>query len=150
LLSYLYTYSSLCFCKTEQSRRCPLCSQRINEYLIHHIRSKFDYQKHYLTPLRTSPPPLQSRTRPHARREEGVRRDGEQRERPWGRRARRDAEDRDETNDLERAIARRRWVYDHGLYAKVSFCLPTFTIIILFFLVTSTHYLPGWNGGNII
>jgi hypothetical protein len=28
-------------------------------------------------------------------------------------------EERDEADELERAIARRRWVYDHGLYAKV-------------------------------
>jgi len=28
-------------------------------------------------------------------------------------------EERDEADELERAVARRRWVYDHGLYAKV-------------------------------
>jgi hypothetical protein len=39
----------------EQSRRCPLCSQTIGDYLIHHIRSTYDYQKHFLPPLRTSP-----------------------------------------------------------------------------------------------
>ena len=108
---------------TEQSRRCPLCSQRINEYLIHHIRSKFDYQKHYLAPLRTSPPPLQSLS---IRRRGGGRREGQRRERPWGRRGRRNAEDIDEADELERAIARRKWVYDHGLYAKVRLPRPVF------------------------
>jgi E3 ubiquitin-protein ligase Topors len=99
----------------EQSRRCPLCSQRITEYLIHHIRSKFDYQKHYLTSLRTSPPPAPLQSRAHR----NERRERQRRERPWGRRARRDMEERDEADELERAVARRRWVYDHGLYAKV-------------------------------
>ena len=111
----------------EQSRRCPLCSQRITDYLIHHIRSKFDYQKQYLAPLRTSPAPLQARARNNARREGGGgRRNGERRERVWGRSARRGA-DRDEADELGRAVARRRWVYDHGLYAKVRSTTATST-----------------------
>ncbi|KAK0435512.1 hypothetical protein EV421DRAFT_1835265 [Armillaria borealis] len=37
-----------------QSRKCPLCVQAIGEYLIHRIRSRYDYQKHYLAPLSTT------------------------------------------------------------------------------------------------
>lgn len=95
----------------EQSRRCPLCSQVIYDYLIHHIRSKYDYQKYYLTPLRTTPPPLQPSASSQQRRPR-------RREHRWGR-PRRDTEDREQADELERAIARRRWIYEHGLYAKV-------------------------------
>ncbi|OBZ72890.1 hypothetical protein A0H81_06736 [Grifola frondosa] len=96
---------------TDQSRRCPLCSQTIGEYLIHHIRSKYDYQKHYLAPLRTSSTP-QARldVRNNARRQVTRRRQHE-----WGRRRRMEQEEADE---LERAIEKRKWVYRHGLYAK--------------------------------
>ncbi|TCD65009.1 hypothetical protein EIP91_003330 [Steccherinum ochraceum] len=83
---------------TGQSRRCPLCSRDVGEYLIHHIRSKYDFQKHYLPPL-----PIR-RTR---------------REVQWGRNNRR-AQERQAAaiDDLDRAIDRRRWVYRHRLYAK--------------------------------
>ncbi|KAG1769051.1 hypothetical protein EV702DRAFT_1142713 [Suillus placidus] len=91
----------------EQSQKCPLCSQLIGEYVIHHIRSQFDYQKHYLPPQRSSSPQLlptgESRVRVARR---------ARRNRYWGRRDRHDAD------ELERAIARRRWVYQHHLYAK--------------------------------
>ena len=97
---------------TEQSRRCPLCSQAMSDYLIHRIRSKYDYQKHYLTPIRTSPSPL----RPNGT----VRRQTQRRERQWGRRQLQEMEEADE---LERAIAKRRWIYEHALYAKVSHLL---------------------------
>ncbi|KAG1828256.1 hypothetical protein EV424DRAFT_1526824 [Suillus variegatus] len=91
----------------EQSQKCPLCSQLIGEYIIHHIRSQFDYQKHYLPPPRSSSPQLlptgESRVRVARR---------ARRNRYWGRRDRHDAD------ELERAIARRRWVYQSHLYAK--------------------------------
>ncbi|KAH9847759.1 hypothetical protein C2E23DRAFT_871621 [Lenzites betulinus] len=96
---------------TEQSRRCPLCSQDIGKYLMHHIRSKYDYQKHYLAPLRTSPEPQAiAAARNNARQRAAHRREVE-----WGRRRRREMEELDE---LERAIEKRRWVYRHRLYAK--------------------------------
>ncbi|KAI0700230.1 hypothetical protein C8T65DRAFT_709705 [Cerioporus squamosus] len=84
---------------SEQSRRCPLCSQDVGKYLMHNIRSKYDYQKHYLPPLRTNA------RRRAARRREIV----------WGQRRQRELE---ETDELERAIEKRRWVYRHRLYAK--------------------------------
>lgn len=99
--------------RTEQSRRCPLCAQTIGAYLMHHIRSRYDYQKHHLTPLRSSPPPLQPlQSRP---RQAAARR--LVREREWGRRQR---QEREEADELDRAIDRRRWIYQHGLFAKVS------------------------------
>lgn len=98
---------------TEQSRRCPLCAQVINDYLIHHIRSKYDYQKHYLTPLRTSLSPRRPDVSSQQRRPM-------RREQRWGRRTRRDVEEQEEADELERAIARRRWIYENGLYAKVG------------------------------
>ncbi|KAI9060814.1 hypothetical protein FKP32DRAFT_1613453 [Trametes sanguinea] len=96
---------------TEQSRRCPLCSQDIGKYLMHHIRSKYDYQKHYLAPVRTSPEPQAAA----AARREIQQRAARRREVEWGRRRRREIEELDE---LERAIEKRRWVYRHNLYAK--------------------------------
>ncbi|KAI8977751.1 hypothetical protein BD414DRAFT_422645 [Trametes punicea] len=96
---------------TEQSRRCPLCSQDIGKYLMHHIRSKYDYQKHYLAPLRSSPAPQASA----AARLDLQRQAARRREVEWGRRRRREIEELDE---LERAIEKRKWVYRHGLYAK--------------------------------
>jgi hypothetical protein len=94
----------------DQSRRCPLCARDIGEYLIHSIRSSFDYQKHFLPPLRTSPRHLPltdgARIAPIRRR----------RERVWGRR---DRAAQDEADALERAVSRRRWIYQHNLYAKV-------------------------------
>jgi hypothetical protein len=95
----------------EQSRKCPLCSQSVGDHVIHHIRSTRDYQKHYLPPLRTSPRPVQSRSRPNP----GARRA----EREWGRRER---QEREEADRLDRAITRRRWIYQHHLYAKVRPC----------------------------
>ncbi|KAI0354518.1 hypothetical protein OH77DRAFT_1405142 [Trametes cingulata] len=96
---------------TEQSRRCPLCSQDIGKYLMHHIRSKYDYQKHYLAPLRTSPEPQAIAAARYTAQQRAARR----REVEWGRRRRREIEELDE---LERAIEKRRWVYRHRLYAK--------------------------------
>ncbi|KAJ6632197.1 hypothetical protein B0H10DRAFT_2427009 [Mycena sp. CBHHK59/15] len=95
---------------TSQSRRCPLCSQGIGDFLIHKVRSRYDYQKHYLNPLRTSPLPLQ----PMAPRQiRNTRR--RPRDREWGRR---EKAERDEADKLDRSIAKRRWVYEHDLYAK--------------------------------
>ncbi len=97
----------------EQSRRCPLCSQDIGKYLMHHIRSKYDYQKHYLAPLRSADEPQAvAAARQHAR-QRAVRR----REVEWGRRRQQQLEELDE---LERAIEKRRWVYRHEFYAMVS------------------------------
>ncbi|KAJ7328791.1 hypothetical protein DFH08DRAFT_709297 [Mycena albidolilacea] len=95
----------------DQSRRCPLCSQGIGTFLIHKIRSRYDYQKHYLNPLRTSPVPLQPL--PPRRNRAPRRRQRESRE--WGRRER---TEEDEADKLDRSIAKRRWIYEHNLYAK--------------------------------
>lgn len=105
----------------EQSRRCPLCSQALGTYLIHRVRSKFDYQKHFLPPL-PSASPRPNVTQPYSiagrdtRRAQRVRRE-------WGRARRTDAER--EADSLERAIAKRRWVYENGLYAKVHIFLES-------------------------
>jgi E3 ubiquitin-protein ligase Topors len=107
---------ALTFRPKDQSRRCPLCSQPIGEYLIHHLRSKYDYTKHYLTPLVTSPRPSQRPIRTNTRRRP---------EREWGQRERRAAQ---EAHKLERALTRRRWIYQHNLYAKVS-TLSQFLVI---------------------
>ena len=94
----------------EQSRRCPLCAQNIGDHLIHRIRSIYDYQKHYLPPLRTSPRPL---ARSDGARIAAVHR---RRERAWGPR---DRAAQNEADALERAVSRRRWIYQYNLYAKV-------------------------------
>ncbi|KAH7907591.1 hypothetical protein BJ138DRAFT_1159780 [Hygrophoropsis aurantiaca] len=95
---------------SEQSRKCPLCSQLIGEYLIHHIRSKYDYQKHYLPPPRTNSPRLLPSGEARSRSLRNV-----YRERQWGRRAR---QERAQVDQLERAVAKRRWIYEHDLYVK--------------------------------
>ncbi|KAI0086037.1 hypothetical protein BDY19DRAFT_908566 [Irpex rosettiformis] len=99
---------------TEQSRKCPLCSGQIGEYLIHDIRSKYDFSKHYLNPLRTSP-----RLDPSVSRVARAQNHGRRREVVWGRNERRERErERRAADELERAIEKRRWIYRHGLYAK--------------------------------
>ena len=40
----------------QQSRKCPLCNAPIGPFLIHNLRSKYDYSKYYLPPLRISSP----------------------------------------------------------------------------------------------
>jgi Zinc finger, C3HC4 type (RING finger) len=40
----------------QQSRKCPLCNAPIGPFLIHNFRSKYDYSKYYLPPLRLSSP----------------------------------------------------------------------------------------------
>ncbi|KAM5545730.1 hypothetical protein V8D89_000768 [Ganoderma adspersum] len=96
---------------TDQSRRCPLCSQDVGKYLMHNVRSKYDYQKHYLAPLRTSPQPQAiAAVRVDARRRAERRREVE-----WGHRRRRELAEADE---LDRAIEKRRWVYRNNLFAK--------------------------------
>ena len=80
---------------------------------MHNIRSKYDYQKHYLPPLRTSP---QSES-PAVVQANARQRAARRREIVWGQRRRREVEEADE---LERAVEKRRWVYRHRLYAKVS------------------------------
>lgn len=99
---------------TDQSRKCPLCTQAIGDYLIHNIRSKYDFQKHYLPPLRTSPQPLSSNALVRATVQHRAR---TRREREWGRRQR---QQREEADELERAVEKRKWVYRHHLFAKVS------------------------------
>ncbi|KAI5823369.1 hypothetical protein K523DRAFT_255295 [Schizophyllum commune Tattone D] len=94
---------------TEQSRKCPLCNQNTGDHLIHNIRSNYDYQRHYLNPLRTSPKPaLAVRSTAAA----PIRRRRVERE--WGRRA----AWQEELNRLDESIRKRRWVYQNGLYAK--------------------------------
>ncbi|KAI0690369.1 hypothetical protein BC835DRAFT_1281137, partial [Cytidiella melzeri] len=99
---------------TEQSRKCPLCSGQMGEYLIHDIRSKYDFSKHYLNPLRTSPRPD-----PPIVRNAGTQRRRQRREVMWGMSERRERErERMAADELDRAIEKRRWIYRHGLYAK--------------------------------
>ncbi|KZP24045.1 hypothetical protein FIBSPDRAFT_889257 [Athelia psychrophila] len=83
---------------TEQSRKCPLCAQPIREHLIHHLRARYDYQKHYLALPQPAAPPC--------------------RDRAWGRHARMTAEERQVADALEREIAKPKWVYEHRLFAK--------------------------------
>ncbi|KAF8151533.1 hypothetical protein B0H34DRAFT_664977 [Crassisporium funariophilum] len=99
---------------TEQSRRCPLCSQSIGEYIIHSIRSRYDYRKHHLPPLRTTPPPprpVRTNVASQSARQVSRRR---RREREWGT----GEHDSEEADKLERSIAKRRWIYQYDLYAK--------------------------------
>ena len=97
----------------EQSRKCPLCTRQIGAYLIHHIRSNLDFQKYYLPPQSTSP--LSSQQSRQESRVLRSRRTAQSRR--WGRTERRAQEAADE---LERAIDRRRWIYQNRLFAKVS------------------------------
>lgn len=80
--------------------------------MIHNIRSNYDFRKHYLTPLRTSPPPISTTwLRDEALRR---RRTARERERELGLR-----EEREESDKLQRSIEKRRWIYQQGFYAKV-------------------------------
>ncbi|KAI6043584.1 hypothetical protein EDC04DRAFT_2650628 [Pisolithus marmoratus] len=115
----------------EQSRKCPLCNRPFDSssradsggpYLIHHMRSKYDYQKYYLPPRPSSPSSSGLATeavsglgnRSHLQRT--IRR---RRERQWGSRRAPQEEERERADEqLEQAIAKRRWVYEWELYAK--------------------------------
>ncbi|KAF8829719.1 hypothetical protein HHX47_DHR2000139 [Lentinula edodes] len=112
---------------TEQSRRCPLCSQKIGDHLIHNYRSRYDYQKHFLPPLRTNSPkplaPMANRPVASGRYERRRRIPREIRER-----SRRERDERDEADRFERALAKRKWIYRHDLYAKF---LTTFIISLM-------------------
>jgi E3 ubiquitin-protein ligase Topors len=87
----------------------------MGDYLIHDIRSRFDYRKHYLTPLTPNSPqpllPLQTTAALEAR--------NAARRRRGDRERRRRHEELDERDKLELSIAFRRWIYKHDLYAKV-------------------------------
>ncbi len=127
---------------TEQSRRCPLCSQDVGKYLMHNIRSKYDYQKHYLPPLRTSPQPES----PAVVQANARRRAARRREIVWGQRRRRELEEADE---LEQAVEKRRWVYRHRLYAKVSsFRLEWSTQLRVSRFPTDSRCLDEATNGN--
>jgi hypothetical protein len=106
-----YTSSAFENCGPDQSRRCPLCAQGIGEYLIHNIRSKYDYTKYFLPPLRSNSPVVAVAGASSSNQRRPTRR-----ERQWGQRERREQEVQDR---LERAIRRRKWVYRHRFYAKV-------------------------------
>ena len=88
--------------------------QDAGKYIIHSIRSRYDYRKHFLPPLRVSPPPITVQARPNQSTIQLARRRRQERE--WGRQDR----ENDESNRLERSIAKRRWIYRHHLYAKVG------------------------------
>ncbi|KAJ3506792.1 hypothetical protein NMY22_g17134 [Coprinellus aureogranulatus] len=96
-----------------QSRRCPLCNQPVGEYVIHNIRSRFDYQKHFLPPLKSSSPTPQ-------REQQTALQNVRQRAARRRRERRRDVphDEMDEADRLERSIQKRRWIYEHDLYAS--------------------------------
>ena len=96
-----------------QSRRCPLCTRTIGDYVIHDIRTRFDYHKHHLTQLRISSPQplLPSQTAAAIEVRNTTRRRRRDRERQW--------RESNECNELELSVATRRWIYKHELYAKV-------------------------------
>lgn len=92
-----------------QSRKCPLCTATIGPYIMHNIRSQYDFSKYHLPPLRSSPPPPLALSQPSVRRRRAA---------PqirWGRRSSTNEADQDE---FDRAVERRKWVYRHRLFAK--------------------------------
>jgi hypothetical protein len=106
-----------------QSRRCPLCNQAAGEYVIHNIRSRYDYQKHFLAPLKSASPTRRTEQQAALRnvRERAARRRRE-------RRGSGPHDGMDEADRLERSIQKRKWIYEHDLYAKVR---PSFFTIEL-------------------
>jgi hypothetical protein len=92
--------------------------------LIHDIRSKYDFSKYYLNPLRTSPRPD-----PPAARTTLTQRHTQRREVQWGRNERRERErQRRAADELEREIEKRKWIYRHHLYAKVGAIILAYII----------------------
>lgn len=101
----------------EQSRKCPLCARAVGPHLVHRIRSRNDFQRYFLPPLPSSPPPNLlplATTRASGPRRVRTRADRERDRREVDR-----ARARDESNALDRAVDRRKWLYANGLYAKV-------------------------------
>lgn len=120
---------------TEQSRRCPLCSQAIGQYVIHTIRSRYDFRKHYLAPLSPEPQVRQAQ-------EERTRQRRAARARARDLRMK---DEREESDKLERSIAKRRWVYQHNLYAKVRRSISMFEIICF---QSAAMCLPKFSKGD--
>ncbi|KAG6872621.1 hypothetical protein C0995_008280 [Termitomyces sp. Mi166 len=77
------------------------------DYLLHNIRSKYDFRKHYLPPLRKSPAPERN---VESRRRQRTARGRERERRLW--------EEREASDRLAQSIEKRRWIYRHNLYAK--------------------------------
>ncbi|KAJ7578349.1 hypothetical protein C8J56DRAFT_797856 [Mycena floridula] len=94
----------------DKKHKCPLCAQDIGDHIIHRIRSRLDYKKVWLVPLRTSPEPTRPTSMPSSRPRPRRR----IRERTWGS----TREEREEMDRLDRAIEFRRGIYERGLYAK--------------------------------
>ena len=128
---------SLTSIDSEQSRRCPLCSQNIGQYLIHSIRSRYDYSKRYLAPLRISPPPSQNNALMLGMRQRTQRR---RQDRVWGMHERGAA---DESDKLERSISKRRWIYEHNLYAKVRVFIETIEYCVIFRSTSPQTHIPS-------
>ena len=87
--------------------QCPLCSAAIGPYLIHAVRSKYDYKKHFISPPLSSPTVSRHRAQAISHRSP--------RPPPRRREADHDAEERAATIS---SLKRRREIYKHGLYVK--------------------------------
>ncbi|KAG6828043.1 hypothetical protein H0H92_009543 [Tricholoma furcatifolium] len=85
-------------------------AETVGEYLLHNIRSKYDFRKHYLPPLRKLSPVPETNTNAQGQRR---RRTARERERD-----RRLQEEREASDKLSRSIEKRRWIYSRNLYAK--------------------------------
>ncbi|KAF9074094.1 hypothetical protein BDP27DRAFT_218438 [Rhodocollybia butyracea] len=88
-----------------------LCSQNTGDHDIRNYRSWYDFQKHFLPPLRTSSlkPLLPLANRPKPGRRERTQRI-----------SRTVREELEESDRFECALAHRKWIYRHGLYAKTN------------------------------
>ena len=100
-----------------ESRRCPLCMQSV-DHVRTHVKDNGDAQIHYLFPLN---PDKESKSTAPSIAQSSVPRPRPSRPVRWGKRAKIQL---DERVEAEQALARRKWVYRNGLYAKVSF--PSF------------------------
>ncbi|KAH7108528.1 hypothetical protein BKA62DRAFT_24870 [Auriculariales sp. MPI-PUGE-AT-0066] len=94
---------------TEQSRKCPLCQQAMGAYLVHNARS-LGSTKYFLPPLRSPPLPDRSAASSSQTVNRTIR---QSRMRVWGQ-----VEERRRDDAEERSLAKRKWVYEHDLYAK--------------------------------
>lgn len=87
------------FQKLMTFHQCPLCSVEIGPFVIHSVRSKNDYQRHYITPiLSPKSPTAETRRQRQLRERELLHHD-----------------------EMENALHRRRFIYQYNLYAKVAF-----------------------------
>ncbi|CED82527.1 FOG: Predicted E3 ubiquitin ligase [Phaffia rhodozyma] len=100
-----------CICTwSEQSRKCPLCSKPMGDYLLHDLETPPPYVRFFLSPLVSKPSSVHPQN-PYLPPASITRRQPRRRDRA-------SINPENEADDTERRVERRREIYRWGLYTK--------------------------------